>query len=164
MRALSVSQPYASLIAVGAKRIETRSWRTRYRGALAIHASSTFPVAYRRLVEVEPFRTALRGLKLESAEESACQTVPIETLPLGVIVAICHLEACYPVDVLLADPYGDRPSDQEIAFGNYAAGRWGWMLSGVRALSNPVPCSGQLGLWEVPVDVQDRLAEEIGLR
>ena len=40
MRALSLRQPWASLIADGRKTIETRTWRTRYRGPLAIHASA----------------------------------------------------------------------------------------------------------------------------
>ena len=40
MKALSLRQPWASLIADGRKTIETRTWRTRYRGALAIHASA----------------------------------------------------------------------------------------------------------------------------
>ena len=40
MRALSLRQPWASLIADGHKTIETRTWRTRYRGPLAIHASA----------------------------------------------------------------------------------------------------------------------------
>ena len=38
MLALTVSQPYASMIADGAKWIENRHWETRYRGPLAIHA------------------------------------------------------------------------------------------------------------------------------
>jgi hypothetical protein len=40
MKALSVMQPWATLIALGAKHIETRSWATSHRGQLAIHASS----------------------------------------------------------------------------------------------------------------------------
>ncbi len=40
MKALSLRQPWASLIADGRKTIETRTWRTRYRGPLAIHASA----------------------------------------------------------------------------------------------------------------------------
>ena len=40
VRALSLRQPWASLIADGHKTIETRTWRTNYRGALAIHASA----------------------------------------------------------------------------------------------------------------------------
>ncbi len=38
MKALTVCQPYAHLIAIGAKPIENREWPTRYRGPLAIHA------------------------------------------------------------------------------------------------------------------------------
>lgn len=40
MKALSLRQPWASMIADGRKTIETRTWRTRYRGPLAIHASA----------------------------------------------------------------------------------------------------------------------------
>lgn len=43
MKALSLTQPWASLVAIGAKRIETRSWSTSYRGLVAIHASKRFP-------------------------------------------------------------------------------------------------------------------------
>jgi len=43
MKALTLWQPWASLIAVGAKRIETRSWSTKYRGPLAIHAAARKP-------------------------------------------------------------------------------------------------------------------------
>ncbi len=39
MKALTLTQPWASLVAVGAKRIETRSWETNYRGTIAIHAA-----------------------------------------------------------------------------------------------------------------------------
>ena len=39
MRALSVRQPWASLIAWGEKTVECRSWSTKYRGPLLIHAS-----------------------------------------------------------------------------------------------------------------------------
>ena len=43
MKALTLTQPWASLVAIGAKRIETRSWSTPYRGLLAIHAAKGFP-------------------------------------------------------------------------------------------------------------------------
>ena len=41
MKALSIVEPYASLIRNGDKHIETRSWKTNYRGPIMIHASST---------------------------------------------------------------------------------------------------------------------------
>ena len=40
MRALTLWQPYASLIAMGVKVYETRSWGTAYRGDLVIHAAA----------------------------------------------------------------------------------------------------------------------------
>src|SRR4051812_42520238 len=43
VKVLSLTQPWASLVAIGAKQIETRSWRTHYRGPLLIHASAGFP-------------------------------------------------------------------------------------------------------------------------
>ena len=42
-RCLSLIQPWATLVAIGAKKVETRSWKTPYRGWLAIHASKAFP-------------------------------------------------------------------------------------------------------------------------
>ena len=41
MKVLSLTEPYATLIKNGSKTIETRSWKTNYRGRLYIHASST---------------------------------------------------------------------------------------------------------------------------
>ena len=41
MKALTIQQPWASVITMGVKTIETRSWSTKYRGPLAIHAGLT---------------------------------------------------------------------------------------------------------------------------
>lgn len=41
MKVLSIKEPFATLIKEGKKKIETRSWKTSYRGELYIHASST---------------------------------------------------------------------------------------------------------------------------
>ena len=43
MKALTLWQPWASLVALGHKRIETRCWSTKYRGDLAIHAAAKLP-------------------------------------------------------------------------------------------------------------------------
>ena len=39
MKAITIWQPWASLLACGGKRFETRSWATSYRGPIAIHAA-----------------------------------------------------------------------------------------------------------------------------
>ena len=63
MKALSLTQPWATLVAMGAKRIETRSWATSYRGPLAIHASKGLPSWVADAVRGEPqFANALGDL------------------------------------------------------------------------------------------------------
>jgi hypothetical protein len=42
--ALSIRQPWASLIVAGLKPVENRSWRVRYRGPLLIHAGQRVDV------------------------------------------------------------------------------------------------------------------------
>lgn len=50
MKAITIWQPWASLIACGAKRYETRSWPTKYRGPIAIHAAAVkVPQVLRKL-------------------------------------------------------------------------------------------------------------------
>ncbi len=42
MKAIGLEQPFASLVGIGAKTIETRPWSTDYRGPLAVHSAETF--------------------------------------------------------------------------------------------------------------------------
>ncbi|MDA8186879.1 MAG: ASCH domain-containing protein [Dehalococcoidales bacterium] len=139
MKALSLNQPWASLVAVGAKRIETRNWYTSYRGPLAIHATKGFPNGCKALCDVEPFKRCLRKAKLTA-----------ETLPLGEIVAVATIDQCWLVrrgDLL-------RISDTERAFGNYEGGRYAWFLKDIKPLPRPIPATGALGLWWVPTHVE----------
>lgn len=55
IKALTVSQPYASLIASGEKRVENRTWPTDYRGTLAIHAGTGRQ--YLTKIELEAYNT-----------------------------------------------------------------------------------------------------------
>ena len=67
--ALSLTQPYASLVTAGEKVFETRSWKTARRGFIAIHASAAFPNESRQLCFKEPFASSLERIKrdLEAA-------------------------------------------------------------------------------------------------
>lgn len=156
MKVLTLTQPYATLVAIRVKRLETRSWRTGYRGPLAIHAAQGLkPVGgflgFKKLCWSEPFRTALKqgGAWPEDTD--------LPPLPLGAIVAICELRDVRIIgvelngvptiaadDMLTATPI----QGNELAFGNYAAGRYAWLLANVRALPEPIRVPGQLGLWE----------------
>ena len=147
--ALTLRQPWGSLVALGAKHIETRSWRTSYRGWLAIHAAKTLPTAERLLCEQEPFRTALlRDTTLDPTRPLTAQ------LPRGSVLAVAWLNSCLPMETI------EPPDEPERSFGDYAPGRYAWYLSQVYRLPQPVPARGKLGLWriELPMPVGDAQA------
>lgn len=130
MKALSLWQPWASLIACGAKKIETRSWGTSYRGPIAIHAAKKWGPEQRGNAEL--LRVLLpRWEQLLSG-----------ALPLGEVVAIAGL-----VDVAeMTDSWiGEQTSTERIC-GGYAPGRFGWMLERVRPVFG-LPLRGYQGLW-----------------
>lgn len=134
MKALSLWQPWASLIAIGEKRYETRAWWTPYRGPLAIHAAKTWNAEVRAAAEDD-----------EIAEALSCHGLLRGCgLPLGSIVATCRLVACHRMDDALLDSI----TDQEEAFGDWRIGRYAWELADVVALPEPIPAKGAQGLWE----------------
>lgn len=101
VKALSLWQPWASLIALGVKTIETRSWSTKYRGPLAIHAAKRAPEAgssigdYRvtraRTPRDEPFRLWSHQIVNGRGGQHA------DVLPLGAVVATCELVDVVPI-------------------------------------------------------------------
>lgn len=149
MKALSLWQPWASLVAGGAKLLETRSWQTLYRGPLAIHAAKRWDGELADLCRTEPFARLLRRLA----------TTP-EALPRGCVVATCRLAAVYPIHTNYGAPYltrnepGDPPPPAvgaaERGLGLYHDGRYAWLLADVRPLSEPAPFRGAHMLFDWP--------------
>ena len=144
MKAISLWQPWATLIAIGAKRIETRSWYTNYRGPLAIHASKKWSYELARMCR-EPYFDPALGVKGYSNPDD---------LPRGCIVATCTLDDCCAIGDQLGGCIwlnGNRlplPAYPERAFGDYTPGRWAWMLKNIRPLTEPIPAKGAQGFWE----------------
>ena len=138
MRALSLWQPWATLVAIGAKRIETRHWHapsSLIGETLVIHASKTTemtPMARR-----DPFASALGN----------------RDLPLGAIVGTARLVSCARIDRNLVDEIRDEHGAQEVAFGNYETGRCAWILADPVALTVPIPWKGSQGIFTVPDSV-----------
>jgi hypothetical protein len=148
MKTLTLTQPWASLVAIGAKRVETRSWTTSYRGQIAIHAAKGFPKEAKELVWQEPFQDCLReaqiirfNIFLGIAGEGEAY------LPTGCVIATAAISDIWEIK---------RPGDaekwglstQELAFGNYQPGRYAWFLRDITPLPEPVAAKGSLGLWE----------------
>ena len=156
MKALSLWQPWASAIALGAKRIETRHWATGYRGPLAIHAA-------KRLHRDELIHYASCWNWCGALGRAMGAKAPLwEVLPFGALVAVCRLVDCRPTGSFTlaeldaprhrARPGFDGPHYDwtERQMGDFALGRFGWVLDDIRALPAPVPCKGMQGLFEVP--------------
>ena len=150
MKALTLTQPWATLIAIGAKRIETRSWGTDFRGPLAIHAAKGLgPVGgMRGLTEqcdVPVFARALRQMGHHEHENP---------LPRGAIIAVATLANVRRIDMKLrAEVQSQTVTPNEIEFGDYTSGRYAWILENVEALPEPIPCNGALSLWDIPSEI-----------
>jgi hypothetical protein len=168
MKGLSLQQPWASLISIDAKRIETRSWNTYYRGPIAIHASKTFRET-RSLCFQGPFYSVLHVAGLVDIVRPG--VLGVERLPCGAIVAVAELKhvGCIRHDrqgVYVGGNYRDGPhvdvSASELLFGNFTPGRFGWVLDKIVRLREPISCRGSLGLWDVPADVAAKIKEQLG--
>lgn len=148
MKGLTILQPWAQLIVIGAKRVETRSWSTSYRGPMLIHASKSRE--YLPMAVFAHWAGPLRGRFPQP-----------EQLPLGAVVAVSELIDC----VQMTEANIERVPMDERRFGDYQPGRYMWILANVRPLANPVPARGQRGLW-VPDEqllalVRDQLQEAL---
>lgn len=137
MKAITIIQPWATLIAIREKKFETRSWATKHRGPLAIHAGKKVD---KEVCNSEPFRSVL-----------AKHGYTADNLPTGSIIARCLLRDCREIiydhgDYAILGISTLTASGNEYAFGDYSEGRFAWELSDVNEIA-PVPAKGQQGLW-----------------
>lgn len=147
MKAITICQPWATAIAIGAKTVETRSWATDYRGPIAIHAAKSCDFLD-FIIDDETWAGVLH--------QHMGQTLG-SIFPLGSFVATAELVSCRRVEDIDPDfldekrqHEGSRFSWTERELGNYARRRYGWILDNVRPLPEPVPYRGRQGLFEVP--------------
>ena len=154
MKAITIYQPWASLIAIGAKRYETRVRATNYRGPIAIHAGAKHVL------------DAIEGVSNEALlkiEEAFPDNPELIKLPYGAVIAVAELVECWHLeehwtpgqngrDLYLVNSQGDKRSWaqnclKEIAFGDYTPGRYAWELANVKPLDKPIPAKGRQDLW-----------------
>lgn len=150
MKALSLWQPWASLMAVGAKKIETRHWTTSYRGLVAIHAAKRFQSSEKALLGQKIFHDAL-----DDHYEIKNQELD---LPLGCFVAVGRLYRVLSTDIHIeAIPLENT---NEFWFGDYSEGRYMWIFDEIWKLRQPVFARGFQGLW-TPTDSERDVIEEM---
>lgn len=129
VKAITLQDPYGTLVANGHKQYETRSWKIAYRGPLVIHVGKTLAINWKDTV----FLSLLRDAGIPDPRK----------LPFGCAVCICELTAIYRTEDVMP-----HISDRELAFGNYGPGRAVWRLEKVRRFQKPIPCLGKQGLWD----------------
>lgn len=186
--AVSLWQPWASLMALGVKTIETRPpWAMRLRSLigedLAICSTKSevveeieacaWPPIY------EPLTQDLFGKRRMPASIRAA-------LPRGSVLAVVRVAAVLPMvdahepirthpprciavspNVLtITEHDGDASAslltiEDERPFGDYAPGRVGILTDNLRRLEHPVPCSGRQQVWTLPADVEAAVREQV---
>ena len=169
MKALTIRQPWASLIAAGVKTIETRSWSTKYRGPLAIHAGKHKPERVAGYLLAPPEADlGWRAQRWSGEGRVFAEMTENIHLPLGAVVATCTLAHVIPMIELADEPprsggfvYVDpdfiqvhddtddsapRYLEAERHLGIYGSGRYAWLLTDITPC-DPVPAKGRQGLW-----------------
>lgn len=149
MRALSLWDPWAHLLANGSKRVETRSWMTTYTGPVAIHATRRLSEECRRLCFEDPFYFGLFGCSLRADIDAGNDPhARVARLARGAVIATARLLCCEPTDSPLTEAVLAECGPDERRFGDYAPGRWAWVFGKVEAFKEPVRAKGGRGLWE----------------
>ena len=138
MKAISLLQPWATLVVLGIKTIETRSWRTSYRGRILIHASQG--KAGNIFAAEPPFKKYIPNFK---------------TLPFGAIIGEATITDVIPVEMMqMTDELINRLTMEEKAFGDYSEGRYAWIMEDPKPFATPIPARGTLSIWEYQGEIK----------
>ena len=150
MKAISLWQPWASLMACGQKHFETRSWPTRWRGELAICASKK---VVKELGDLEAtFRFLVR--------HKYCP--PISLMPTGCVVAVVNVVDCVSTNDFAGSYINShRLVEGEYVCGDYSPDRFAWITRGVRKLAKPVPVVGRQQMFNLPPEVEAQVRAQL---
>ncbi len=141
MKGLTVYQPWASAECLGLKGNETRSWPTKYRGPLALHAGVKWSALQEQVhSEIDAWFRAGKGARLPA----------VAGLPFGAVLAVCELADCMLVS---EDNVASFSLFESSIAGDISPGRYVWVIDRVRPLRRVVPWRGAQGLWTVPAEL-----------
>lgn len=128
MKALTLNEPWATLIKNKKKYIETRSWKTNYRGELYIHAG-------KKIID-----------KATKSRLDLMNLVKDDKMNYSKIVCKCELVDCiYMTEEYIKKIKTEEP--QQFICGEYAVGRYAWILTNIEPIENDKLVSGKLGIW-----------------
>jgi len=141
LTAITLHQPWASLVAKGWKQYETRDWPTNHRGLIVIHAGRK-PKGKQELREHDKVVASFKDLLNEDC-------------PYSAVVAIAQLTDV----ILMTDEFIGQQTETELRCGNWAVGRYAFKLENVRAIE-PIPAVGKQGLWKWKIDAENVKSDE----
>lgn len=176
MKAISLWQPWASLIACGAKPYETRSWappQSLIGQTIAIHAAKKIDKEAARFAQdimygQHPAGGFVLADKLDAtmskAPDSLMGIFGQAAMPVGCIVCTARLDGAFQLGArapsmapaslitrrMISRPVPGLLTIPHDDFGNYAEGRWAWRLTNVTPLNPPPPAKGAQGFFELP--------------
>lgn len=123
MKVLTIKQPWATLIMQGYKRFEFRSWQTKYRGELLIHAGKSID------------KEAMKRLE---------QYIP-EEMPLGKILGKVNLSNCIKTTPKFFAEI--QKENKDIYSKSIFKEEFAWQVEVIENFKNPIEVKGMLGLW-----------------
>ena len=127
MKVLTIREPFATLIKNKIKYIETRTWKTNYRGEIYIHAG---------VAKISKEIKSRKGLSELYNEKE---------LKYGYILCKCNLVDCiYMSEEFIKEEKEKNPNN--FIAGRYEVGRYAWVLDNVEVIE-PIKTKGQLGIW-----------------
>jgi hypothetical protein len=135
MKAISLQQPWAGLLVLGIKEFETRSWNTKFRGEIAVHASAKIP---------KEGETLLQWLG---------ENIP-DFKPGESNHTICTMRGVILGTVVVTDTFSTNDVDQPVEveeiqemFGDFSPNRYFWLCEHPDLFENPIPAKGALSIW-----------------
>lgn len=145
MRALTVCQPYPTLILEGIKRVENRTWETKYRGRMYLHAGRD--------------RSWLSLEMRDGVEFEVTANRPVEQLAFGAVVGIVTLIDCVAMEDIEAGRYDVQYP--WLRTHEHAIGPWCWIFAENPTPIGPWPWKGRQGLFDIhPADLE-RVANRV---
>jgi hypothetical protein len=146
MQALTIREPWASLIVSTNKKFETRDWKRNYRGLLAIHSG-------KQSVPVEDYPLGLEEIldDLEITQNDLNNNKQK-------IIAIATLKEIH----LMTDKFINEQTELERLTGFWEPGLYAWELTNIKPLSEPIAARGMPGLWEVPDNIYVQIQQQLG--
>ncbi len=131
LKAISLWQPWASLIPLGLKHYETRSWKTSYRGKLLICSTAKETKA-----EYQQYLKICDEVELPPWNET--------NFLLGCAIAVCELVDCIKMTTELIA----QQSATEILCGDWQVDRYAWKLENIQPIE-PFAVKGKQGLFNI---------------